>query len=122
MIAKILITLAVIGGAYLVLKARAERMHRIQSEQAEQTQSVQSDMRLAAYLFIFVMLAFSAGWLYFEWRDNYREVTVRVINTQNGESVSYQARFGDVEARSFRTLDGRTITVADTDRIELGAE
>ena len=44
---------------------------------------------------------------------------MRVINANTGEGVTYQARREDVAGRSFRTLDGRRITLADVERMEL---
>ncbi len=65
------------------------------------------------------MILGSGLFLYMEWQDRYRVVTVSVVNTQTGERTDYQAHRMDVEARSFITLDGVEINVAATERIEL---
>jgi len=71
------------------------------------------------YLFIGLMLLATAVMLYFDLEKNYRVVTVRVINSDNGQVVEYRARRGDIDGRTFETLDGRVVTLADVERMEL---
>ena len=59
--------------------------------------------------------------LFFEWREGYRIVDLRVINTNTGSSQSYRAHRGDVEDRRVVTVDGRVVTLADIERLEMGA-
>lgn len=122
MVTKLLFTLLIIVGAFWVVKKRSAGVAAQQQAKQDPNAFNTSDLRLGAYLFIILMVLASGVMLYYQWRDNYREVTVRVINTQTGESISYRARYGDIEGRSFRTLDGRSVTVAATERIELGGE
>jgi hypothetical protein len=125
MILKLLLTLSVIGIAWLVLRNRyrAERLSardtppRLRSPPAQRANRIP---RLAAYALIVFMILVSSGYLYLHWRDEYRIVTVRVINTQSGQTVTYQARRGDVAERRFQTLDGRIVHVAEIERIEMG--
>ena len=120
MITKIIFTLLIIVAAFWVVKRRsADATARQQGKQDPNALNV-SDLRMGAYLFIALMVLTSGVMLYHHWQDNNREVTVTVINTQTGQSVSYRAYYGDIEGRSFRTLDGRLVTVAGTERIELG--
>lgn len=77
--------------------------------------------RIAAWSLIGVMLGGSALMLYVQWEDGYRVVPVRVINTNTGRSVTYQARRAEVGERSFRTIDGTRVTLAEVERLELGA-
>ncbi len=127
MITKILFTLGVIGIAWLVIRQRSRRAEVTATEQpkrvaAQQHQVANRTPRLAAYGLIVFMILASGVFLYLQWRDEFRIVTVRVINSQTGDTVSYEARKGDVEAREFVTLDGRTVNVAAVERIETGAE
>lgn len=127
MISKLLLTLVVIGIAWLVIRNRS-RTSRISSpEQAARLSAPAPRVdnrtpRLAAYALILFMVLTSAFFLYLKWRDEYRIVTVQVINTQTGDVVTYQARRGDVEGRHFETLDGRIVTVAGVERIEMGGQ
>jgi len=66
------------------------------------------------------MLLGCAVFIYFQWQDTWRVVTVRVINADNGKASSYQAYKGDVQVRSFTTTDGRTVNLAEIERMELG--
>ena len=125
MFTKILLTLGVIAIAWLVVsnRARRERVSAASSSTrlaAPPTGRRDGALRLAAYGLVVLMILGSGVFLYLQWRDEYRIVNVEVINTQTGRSVSYQARRGDVEARSFLTLDGRLVNVAETERIEMG--
>jgi hypothetical protein len=64
------------------------------------------------------MLTGSGMFLYQQWRDAYQVVTLRVVDSRSGHAATYQAYRGDIEGRSFRTLDGRTITLAEVERLE----
>jgi hypothetical protein len=122
-ISKILLTLAVIGVAWLVIRHRqqslseAERVPRLDSAQ----QSSNRTIKWLSYGVLALMV--SASLLYLGWQvsQGYRLVTVRVVDAQSGRSVSYIARRMDVDDRHFLTQDGREILVADGERIELTA-
>jgi hypothetical protein len=75
--------------------------------------------RSVLYLFIGLMLLATSVVLYFDWEKNYRVVTVRVINADTGQVTEYRARRGDIEGRRFETVDGRLITLAEIERMEL---
>ena len=127
MFMKLLLTLAVIAVAWLVLRNRYRRSQIAAPSQPPRLQSPPartSDRlpRLAAYALIFGMLLASGVVLYLQWRDEYRIVTVRVINAQTGQTLTYEARRGDVEQHQFLTLDGRTVYVAEIERIEIGGD
>lgn len=128
MITKLLFTLGVIGVIWLMIRHRSrsepvslhrDAPHLITQNTAQQRQN---PARLAAYALIVCMILASGVILYLQWRDEYRIVTVRVINTQTDKAVNYQARRGDVDARQFQTLDGRIVNVADIERIEIGGD
>ncbi|MDJ0805707.1 MAG: antitermination protein NusG [Gammaproteobacteria bacterium] len=126
MITKLLFTLGVIAIAWLVIRNR-NRPRRISSDAQSSRLAAPSSNpqdtrspRLAAYALIGFMVLASGIVLFMQWRDEYRVVSVQVINTQTGETVTYQARRGDVEGRRFQTLDGRVVNVADIERIEMG--
>jgi hypothetical protein len=124
---KLLFTLGVIGLVWLVLRSRIQRS-QLPAREAPARLAPPRQLRaermprLAAYALILCMILASGVVLYLQWRDEYRIVTVRVINTQTGQTVTYQARRGDVDQRQFQTLDGRTVNVAEIERIEMGSE
>jgi len=128
MITKILFTAAVIVIAYLYIKGRDGERRSPGSAPVEQKSSAElsgvgSDGRLRrymAYALLGVMLAGSGLFIFLEWQDQYRVVTVKVINTNTGTSVTYRARRGAIDGRGFETLDGRRVLLADVERMELG--
>ncbi|MBF0625292.1 MAG: antitermination protein NusG [Magnetococcales bacterium] len=63
-------------------------------------------------------LLLAGGIFYSNWADGQRVAEVRVIDIETGATVRYQARKGQVMQRTFVTLDGRRITLADRERLE----
>ena len=49
-------------------------------------------------------------------------VTIRVVNSQTQEVVTYHAQRGKIRGRHFETLDGREVTVAEVERLEMYEE
>jgi hypothetical protein len=130
MLSKILLTLLVVIAAIAVLRFRMRR---------EREQQQLPDLRtidvtpapprsrlfpiLAGGLLVLVLVG-AGYYLYIQVWDGYREVSVRVINANSGEVVHYRAYKGDVDMEQgvFRTLDGRTVTLAAVERLEMGGE
>jgi hypothetical protein len=77
--------------------------------------------RALAYGLVSMMLAAAGLYLFEGWEARRRPVTVRVINANTGTVVTYQVSPKDVTGRSFRTLDGRRVTLADVERMEISA-
>jgi hypothetical protein len=123
MITKILLTLGVIGLAWLVIRNRARREQLVAEERERLVDGRQEKgtktLRYSAYGLILFMILASCVFLYLEWQKEYRVVRVRVVNTQSGEETVYQAKRGNVDDRTFETLDGRRINVAGVERIEV---
>ncbi|WP_199930529.1 hypothetical protein [Sedimenticola thiotaurini] len=69
-----------------------------------------------------LMLAGAALYLYHQWSDAYQVVTVRVIDTRSDRTTSYQVYKGDIDGRTFVTTDGRTVSLAEVERLEVGAQ
>jgi anti-sigma-K factor RskA len=124
MIGKLLLTLAVILGAYGVLRARW-RAKRIESgvapglDRPQRSDSSWQTMRLAASLLIAIMAVGSALYLANRWFEDQEVVQVQVINANTGRITLYESRRGSVAGREFQTLDGRTIRLADVERMIL---
>ena len=123
MITKLLLTLGVILAAWLVLRNRQKRMSAPPPEPRLQAPVRRgfNPWKWGGYVLVVVMILGSGLFLYAEWQDRFRVVTVTVVNTQSGERLDYHARRMDVDERRFVTLDGREVSVADTERIELHA-
>ncbi len=118
MFSKIFITALIIFLAYLVLRSRGRRVAATKAEAVEAPPPVVSP-RLVAYIFLGVVAA-SGGLIYWlEWLDDRQVITIRVINSRTGEAVTYQAHKGKIRGRRFETVDGREVTIADVDRVEM---
>jgi hypothetical protein len=125
MITKLLLTAFVIGIVYLLAKKRAQGMpgappsRRDMTAAALERQPTPRLPRLLAYSLLVIMLGASAVFIFLQWREQYSIVTILVVNTNTGGSVTYQARRGDVTDRSFNTTDGRRVVLAAVERMEL---
>ncbi len=124
MITKILFTAAVIGIVFFLLGKRSRSGPR-EAPPAKVTAQRSGPLissrftRIAAYAVVVTMLLGMALFAYREWEDAYRIVNIRVINARTGDMVTYQAHKRDVEGRRFLTLDGRLVTLAEVERMEL---
>jgi len=121
MLSKILITALIVFVAYLVLRARGRRVTAVRTQVAAPDPPVISP-RVVAYLFLGVAAVSGALIYWAEWADDRQVITIRVINSRTGEAVTYQAHRGKIHGRQFETLDGREVSVADVDRVELREE
>jgi len=124
MFGKILLTLAVILGAYHVLRARMRRDRESASKPSSRPPMPlvpPGILKAIAYGLVVAMVAGSLLWLYLDYTAGREVVMVRVINATTGSVTIYEARRADVEGRRFTTLDGRPVTLADVDRMELSA-
>lgn len=116
MITKLLVTLAVIVGAWLVIRARMTR-NRAAAGGPVPPVLPPAVIRAVAYGLVAVLVGGSLLWLYLDWDAGRGLVRVRVINANTGEETSYQARREDVSPRWFTTLDGRRVNLAEVERM-----
>ena len=120
MITKLLLTLGVIMVMIMVIRGQSrDRKTPATTPPPSRQQSKQSTTRTTAWFLIgvFVILSFTySAWQWFGMREI---VTVRVINSNNGDSVSYRAYRGDVDEYGFTTTDHRSITLAQIERMEI---
>lgn len=115
MITKILFTIAII--ALVVFSTRYLGSSKVPAKRGRNDS--RGPMRLAAYAVIGMVIVASALWLILEWRSAHEILPVRVINSATGSVVEYEAYRTDIEARTFRTLDGRRVNLADVERLEV---
>ena len=129
MIGKILLTLAVIAIAYLMVR-RDHGSKRDTTKSAppkisagEQKKipdhTLHDDLRTASYLFLFFIVVVGAALYYYRWLDDHQLITVRLYSTDQADPASYEVYKYQLAERSFTTVDGRVITVAGSDRVEV---
>ena len=120
MIWKLLLTGAVVLGAYLVIRARILRAREARGVVQRRPPLVPPGaVRIAAYALAVLMVAGSAFLLLRDWGSSGDLVTVTVVNANTGGTASYRALRGDIGERRFQTLDGREVRLADVERMIL---
>ena len=120
MITKILFTIAVIGAVVLFTRYFAGRQGPRPAAPAPGRARPAAPVRLAAYGVIVLIVAASALWIVLEWRSAHEILRIRVINSATGVAAEYEAYRSDIEQRSFRTVDGRRVNLAEVERLEVG--
>ncbi len=138
MLGKILLTLAVILVALVYLqkrriadlaaKAAGNKPTTEQREPAKtsaQTSAVASataagsDYRLAAWMFLALMLGAAATMYSLSWQDANKEVSVLLHRDGNASPVVYRVLKKHLSQRSFTTVDGTLVTVSANERMEV---
>ena len=118
---KILLTLLVIFVAMFYVRTRAQVQPpavRVVRPGGRGTPK-RSSVRMVAYALIVAIVSTTGFFYYRHWIAEREEVIVRVINTRSGATADYRTQRRFVRGRGFQTLDGRKVTVADVERIEL---
>ncbi len=119
MFGKILLTLAIVGLAYLVIRSRSRQVAAQEVVDRREGTKQAVSPRTVAYIFLAVAALTGGGIYLFEWLDDRQVITIRLINSRTGEAAIYQAYKGKIRSRRFETLDGRSVTIADEDRVEM---
>ena len=119
MFAKIVLTLAVILGVYLIIRARLRLARGSRLPASRPPLIAPFSARLLAYGLLSTMVAGSLWWLYLDWEHSHELVGVQVINVHTGAIARYEARRSAIEGRRFTTLDGRLVVLAEVERLVL---
>lgn len=122
MLGKLLLTTLVILTVLFVFRFR-DRVPRGSLRISERLPKPDSPppwwVRFLAVGAIATMVSGTALYYYWDWKDRHTIVTVRVVNTNSGQAVDYLAEKGEIGFRSFATVTGRRITLADVERLEV---
>ena len=135
MLSKFLLTLAVIIAAFLVLRQRklstpaaaaAKPRSNVDAGEASKASNIRpkndslsSDMRMAAYTFLVLMVGLGATMYYFRWQDDHHILTISLHRDNLSAPVIYQVYKFQLQDRSFVTLDGTVVNVASSERMEV---
>lgn len=131
MLGKILLTAAVVCIAYFVLRQRqvaeqsgaGSRQPDARADGgaagADQDPGLARDLRLGAYLFLIMMVGLAGIMYYYQWQDDHRIITVNLYRDGVQQPVSYEVYKHELGERSFTTVDGLTVTVAASERMEI---
>ena len=119
LLGKILLTVIVIAGALLVLRARAQaRLPRVSPPVGSSAPRSVLPIGWLASAVVVLMLGVAAFWLYSSWREAHDVLYVRVVDAGTGHVTHYRAYRGDIDDREFITTDGVRVRLADTERLE----
>ena len=117
MLTKLLFTALIIAASVLYLRHRSSARRPAPSLQPPPA-SARYWRALPAVLLL-TMLGVSALVFWLQWREAHRIFTLRVVDTRTGKETVYPVYPDAVQGRSFRTVDGRVVTLADVERMEL---
>ena len=128
MLSKFFLTTFVIIIAFFVIRQRhlsgnnTSRKKLARPRETEKNNSANefnADLRLGSYIFLTLMFGLGAALYYFDWLDDHTILTVNLHRDNLSQPVSYEVYKYQLEDRSFVTTDGRTITVASSERMEV---
>ena len=127
MLSKFFITATVIIIAFLIIRQRHLSPKTIKAKplalSSKRKESPKSELaahlRTGAYSFLFLMVGLGAALYYFDWVDDHIILTINLHRDNLSEPVSYEVYKYQLEDRSFITTDGRTVTVASSERMEI---
>lgn len=73
--------------------------------------------RMVAYGFVGLLILISAAWYGLHWREQHRIITIRVISDSG--TATYKAYNKDLKGNRFESIDGRTVRLGDSERVEI---
>lgn len=118
MITKILFTALVVAVVFGAARFRAKQVANAPAPAARK-EAAGPSIRTMAYIIAAMVVASSAVIYVQAWMEDRQVITIRVVNTQTGETVSYDAHKGSISGRSFETVDGWKVTVSELERVEV---
>jgi hypothetical protein len=118
MIWKILLTVLVAVLVYGVIRARMEGRGR-RAVAVPAPGPTPSWVHVAAYALLGIAALGSLAYWVRGWQADREPVRIQVVNADTGAVELYTARRGEIEGRTFRTLDGREVRLADVERMIL---
>lgn len=121
MLKQLLITLLVAGIVIVVARiqrARALARDQAAPERAEQEAWYRSPAAVVGFIFAGLVVLASSGVTWMRWHNANQIVQVEVVEPASGTRTVYQVRRKDLGEREFRTVDGRRVSLASSDRVE----
>lgn len=115
MIRQLLLTALVIVVVFLVLRWRRGPSRDAQPA-ARRGPSPQA---LAGWALLGIMVLGASVTFYLQWSEAHEVVTIEVVDGRSGERTRYQVYRKEVGDRRFRTVDGREVSLGQSDRMVL---
>ena len=123
MLKEIFVILLVLIGAIVYTRYKASQTRRMPAQapgrsSGHPARPSRMPMLVAAMLVV-LTLGISAAIYYDHWQDSRSMYTVQVTNSHSGAVQFYYVYRDDIKGRSFRTTDGRLISLSDAERMEV---
>lgn len=120
MLTKILVTILVVVAVLTFYRVKNSNRAAGTARRLEARASAAANNRfgrMMAYGFVGVLILVSVVWYGLHWREQHRIITIRVI----GESgtTTYKAYNKDLKGNRFESIDGKTVILGDSERIEI---
>ncbi|MFK7865043.1 MAG: hypothetical protein AB8B95_12555 [Pseudohongiellaceae bacterium] len=127
MFSKIIITLLVIVTAFTVIRSRNEAKSSPNGSKASAAgdrkksppSELSTDLKIGAYLFLLLSIGIGGSVYYFQWKEDHTVVTVNLYRDNQVNPVSYQVYKYQLEDKAFVTIDGLSVAVAGSERMEV---
>ena len=120
MLTKLLFTALIIAGAVVYIRHRSASGQRGSNRQTPTASAWYWRVLPGGLLAVLLGVGALVFWL--EWQEEHRIFTLRVIDSRTGQVTTYPVYRDAVEGRRFQTVDGRIVTLADVERMELTDE
>lgn len=124
MLTKILVTALVIVACFAYVRYQRGKNSTTTGQDSsvassEKKPNLSAQFQWLAGGLIVLTAAAAIGFFIYNWMDDHRVMTVNIINPQSGNVVSYQVYKGDLQERSFKTLQGQQIRISSAERLEV---
>jgi len=117
MLIKILFTLAVV--VLVVAVVRFRQRPAVAPESVAKNSTTNVWVRNFAIGVLVVMLSGAVLLFYLHWREGHQLMQVRIIDSNSGRISEYQVYRKQLGERHFKTQDGRQVSLAETERMEV---
>jgi len=114
---KILVTILVIIAVLTFYRVKNSGRVTEATRQLESRAANNHFGRMVAYGFVGLLILISAGWYWLHWQEQHRIITIRVIG--DAGTTTYKAYNKDLEGDHFETIDGRTVRLGESERVEI---
>ena len=124
MITKILVTALIIAACYVYLRHQRQKQIGTSAQTKSATavtnkNTVTSQFKWLAISLVVLTACAAIGFFIYNLMDDRRVLNVKITNPHNSEVVTYQVYKGDMQERSFETLQGQQVRISSSERIEI---
>ena len=119
MLTKLLFTILTIVIVLMVYSARFRQSAKLAYQARTASSGPNKTTRWVLYSFAGIIALTSCAFFVYKWQLDNAVVSIRVISGSVEDATTYKALQKNIKGRTFTTLDGRLVTLGESDRIEL---